>query len=161
MMMKETLTLTLLLGMVIPLAASADDSRVRFEGGIGVNPVKAGPAANAITRDGVTVPPGGVPWVIRSLSADVKGDGQVSVNGRGLLVAGGPSIGTTLGQSVKAMLFCAGQPPSLSAVTPLDPDGDFRIDGPLTPTPPAPCTNPVLLIVSAGGNWFAAGIPKQ
>ena len=99
--------------------------------------------------------------MIRSLSVDVKLDGQISVNGRGLLVAGGPSIETTLGQSVKAMLFCAGQPPSQSAVVPLDPDGDFRIDGPLTPTPPSPCTNPVLLIVNAGGAWFVAGIPKQ
>lgn len=160
MMLKNALALALLLGMVIPLAASADDSRVRFEGGIGVTPVRSGPAANAISRDGVTVPPGGLPWVIRSLSADVRLDGQISVNGRGLLVAGGPSIGTTLGQSVKAMLFCAGQPPSQSAVVPLDPDGDFRIDGPLTPTPPAPCANPVLLIVNAGGAWFAAGIPK-
>jgi len=47
MMLKNTLALALLLGMVIPLAASAEDSRVRFEGGIGVNPVKAGPAVNS------------------------------------------------------------------------------------------------------------------
>ena len=42
----------------------------------------------------------------------------------------------------------------------LAPNGDFEIDDVLTPMPPDPCTNPVLLIVSAGGNWFAAGIPK-
>jgi hypothetical protein len=31
-----------------------------------------------------------------------------------------------------------------------------------TPPPPEPCTNPVLLILSAAnGHWFAAGIPKN
>jgi len=59
-------------------------------------------------------------------------------------------------------LFCTNVTVSSdSATVPLEANGDFRIDGVLTPTPPATCTNPVLLIVSGGnGNWFAAGIPK-
>jgi hypothetical protein len=43
----------------------------------------------------------------------------------------------------------------------LEADGDFRIDGMVEGTLPAQCATPVLLIVSSGGNWFAAGIPKQ
>jgi len=31
----------------------------------------------------------------------------------------------------------------------------------LNALPPDPCESPVLLIVSAGGRWFAAGIQKQ
>jgi hypothetical protein len=63
---------------------------------------------------------------------------------------------------VKARLFCgASTVSSDSGTVMLEPNGDFRIDGSLAPVPPTPCTNPVLLIVSAtNGNWFAAGIPK-
>ena len=66
------------------------------------------------------------------------------------------------GNSVKARLFCgASTVSSDSGTVMLEPNGDFRIDGSLAPVPPTPCTNPVLLIVSAtNGNWFAAGIPK-
>jgi hypothetical protein len=81
------------------------------------------------------------------------------VDGRGLLLAGGGGIGTTGGQSVRAKLFCGGIAHD-SGLVPLDAQGDFRIEDELSPAPPPPCTNPVLLIVSAGGSWFAAGIPK-
>ena len=45
----------------------------------------------------------------------------------------------------------------------IGPNGDFQIDGTLTPAPPNPCENPVLLIRGGAGdgNWFAAGIPKD
>jgi hypothetical protein len=98
--------------------------------------------------------------VISRLSADVSADGRIRVDGRGLLLAGGNGIGTTGGQSVRARLICAGVP-SDSDLVPLDARGDFRIEGFLNPFPPSPCNTPVLLIVSGGGNWFAAGISKQ
>ncbi len=41
-----------------------------------------------------------------------------------------------------------------------NPTAIFEIRDALTPLPPSPCTNPVLLILNAGGSWFAAGIPK-
>jgi hypothetical protein len=46
-------------------------------------------------------------------------------------------------------------------LVPLETDGDFRIRDVLSPAPPNPCATPVLLIVNAGGNWFAAGIPED
>jgi hypothetical protein len=143
----------------IPLAASGDDSRdslVRFEGGIGVQPLRAGALPNTVFG----VNPGGQPWVISRLSASVRLNGKISVEGRGLLLGGGNNIGTNGGQSVRARLICGGVFHD-SALVPLEADGDFRIDGFVTPNPPFPCTTPVLLIISAGGNWFAAGIPKQ
>ena len=87
-------------------------------------------------------------------------DGRISVDGRGLLLAGGNNIGTNGGQSVRARLFC-GAVAQDSILVPLETNGDFRIDGVLTPLPPNPCATPVVLIVSSGGNWFAAGILKQ
>jgi hypothetical protein len=146
--------------MSLPLAAGADDSRdslARFEGGIGSQPLRAG----ALVNDVNGVPPGGRPWVIERLSARVKLDGRISVEGRGLVLGGGATIGTSGGQSVRARLFCGGVPHDTPTLVPLDPDGDFRIESQVTPNPPFPCVNPVLLIINAAGSWFAAGIPKQ
>ena len=154
--MNKSLSNCLLsLAILVPLAASAADPLVRFEDGIGVQPLRAGALPNVVHG----VNPGGQPWVISRLSADVYTDGQIRVDGRGLLLAGGNNIGTAGGQSVRARLICAGVPHN-SDLVPLDVRGDFSISGFLIPTPPAPCNNPVLLIVSGGGNWFAAGIPK-
>lgn len=155
-MKKAASACLLCLAALAPLAAAAADRLVRFEDGIGSQPLRSGPAPNVVHG----VNPGGIPWVIERLSADVRTDGRIRVDGRGLLLAGGNGIGTNGGASVRARLICAGVFHD-SDLVPLDANGDFRIDGPLLPFPPAPCNNPVLLIVSAGGNWFAAGIPKQ
>lgn len=81
------------------------------------------------------VSPGGRPWVISRLDADVRGR-RIRVEGRGLILAGGNNIGTSgSGQTVQARLNCGGVPHN-SALVPLELDGDFRIDSALTPTPP-------------------------
>jgi hypothetical protein len=155
--MNNALSACLLsVALSFPLAASAAEPLVRFDGGIGSQPLRAG----ALTNDVNGVQPGGRPWVISRLNADVKVDGRISVDGRGLLLAGGNGIGTNGNQSVRARLFC-GLVTHDSGLVPLEANGDFRIDQVLTPIPVSPCANPVLLIVSAGGAWFAAGIPKQ
>ena len=155
-----------------PLGVTADDSLVRFDGGIGVDPV-SGIASNAPAPNVVRgVPPGGFPWVVKRLRADVKADGRVHVDVRGLLLAGGNVIGTNGGQRVMAMLFCGapGAGGSLGDATahgsdpagvPLAANGDVEIDDVLTPVPPSPCDSPALLIVTPGTHhWFAAGIPE-
>ena len=142
---------------LLPAAALAAEPVARFEGGIGAQPLRAG----ALTNDVLNVPPGGRPWVIERLVADVRSDGQIGVDGRGLILAGGPSVGTGGGQSVRARLFCDGALVGDSATVPLQTNGDFRIDGFLGGNPPSPCNNPELLILNGTGTaWFAAGIPK-
>lgn len=138
-----------------PLAANAAEPLARFDGGIGSQPLRAG----GLVNDVFGVQPGGRPWVISRLSADVDSR-RIVVDGRGLLLAGGNGIGTNSGQSVRARLFCGGVAHD-SAIVPLEDNGDFRIDSALTPAVPNPCATPVLLIVSSGGNWFAAGIPRN
>lgn len=148
--------------------ASADDLLVQFEGGIGVIPVsRAAGTQNAdgtfpdVVRNDVRgTQPGGQPWVISRLSADVTTDGRIFVDGRGLLLAGGDSIASNGGQSVRARLFC-GTVAHDSDLVPLNASGDFRIDDRLMPRPHEPCSTPALLIVSGGNRWFAAGIPKR
>src|ERR1700730_1183376 len=132
---------------LVPIGATADDSLVRFDGGIGVDPV-AGIVSNAPALNVVRgVSPGGFPWVIRRLRADVQIDGRIEVDGRGLLLSGGNALGTNGGQKVLALLFCGtpGANGSLGDATThstdpagvaLDVNGDFRIDDVLTPAPP-------------------------
>lgn len=158
--MKRALVAVLFLSVTAP-GVRADDASLQFEGGIGVIPVSNVNAQGLGTANVVQgVAPGGQPWVIARLEAKVKDDGRISVDGRGLLLAGGNGIATNGGQSVEARLFCGGVAHDTGLV-PLAANGDFHIDDVLEPAPPSPCASPVLLIVSAGGRWFAAGIPKR
>ena len=175
-MLKKMSAWVLFFGIVCPLSASADDSLVKFKGGIGVHPVSnvAGDAVvinNVTTFPNVTrnvvrgVNPAGQLWVIADLRADVKADGlgSVKVRGKGLLLAGGNTIGTNAGQSVRATLICEVANPVLhdTGLVPLEINGDFQIDDVLNPPPPAVCDSPVLLIRNPAGSWFAAGILKR
>jgi len=170
-MLKKMSAWVLFLGIVTPLSAAADDSLVKFKGGIGVIPVSS--AAGALNADGTSpnvnrnvvrgVNPPGQLWRIADLRADVKADGSIKVRGRGLLLAGGNGIGGNAGQSVRATLLCEVANPVLhdTGLVPLELNGDFRIDDVLNPAPPADCASPVLLIRNPGGAWFAAGILKR
>ena len=142
------------------LAQSPESNNlVRFSGGIG--DISTG-STNTTVRG---VAPAGQIWVIRDLTADVKQGGSIRLDGRGLLLGAGDAVGSNGNASVFATLFCSNdgnvQHSSNSAGVPLDVNGDFRIDDTLSPAPPNPCTNPVLLIrVTGPGSWFAAGIPR-
>src|SRR5262245_46824515 len=171
--MKAVTSLALALAALGPTSLAADDSLVKFAGGIGVHPVSniAG-TANAdgtfpnVTRNIVRgVNPAGQIWVIADLRANVKADGSIKVDGRGLLLAGGNGIGGNANASVFATLICEAATPFVERNTnvtgvPLAPNGDFGIDAVLSPAPQG-CASPVLLIRNAANQtWFAAGIPK-
>lgn len=169
-----TMTILLTLAINIPTGAQERPRLARFDGGIGVIPASS-PALPA-NQDGTfqnvkqnvvrDVLPAGVPWRIAELSADIDVDGGITVKGRGLLVAGGNSIGQNANQRVFATLICESVGPftqhsTPSAGVPLDLNGDFRIDDTLSDAP-STCLSPVLLIRSSGsGAWFAAGIPAS
>ena len=170
--MKKTSTLVLFLVALCAPSLNANDTLVKFEGGIGVLPVASGvgqaATAETVNRNIVRgVQPAGQIWVISALTAEVKVDGRIRVDGRGLLLGGGNAIGFNGNASVFATLICEPAAPFIELSTnaagvPLDPSGDFRIDDVLAPAPTASCDSPVLLIRVVGGNtgWFAAGIPK-
>ena len=151
-------------GVIFVMAAMAQSAvaqnLVRFSGGIGVIPTGS---TNTTVR---TVAAAGQIWVIQDLAADVKQDGSIRLDGRGLLLGSGNGVGSNANASVFATLFCANdgnvQHSSTLTGVPLEVNGDFRIDDTLSPAPPNPCTSPVLLIRSIAGtnSWFAAGIPR-
>ena len=131
---------------------------VAFSGGIG--DITTGSTDTTV----LGVPAAGQIWVIRDLAAEVKVDGRIQVDGRGLLLGAGNAIGSNANASVFATLFCASdgniQHSTSPAGVPLQANGDFRIQDSLSPAPPNTCTSPVLLVrVTGGGSWFAAGIP--
>jgi hypothetical protein len=145
--------------MIAIAQSSLAQNLVRFSGGVGVIPTGS---ANTTVRG---VAAAGQIWVIRDLAADVKQDGSIRLDGRGLLLASGNNVGGNANASVFATLFCSndGNVPHNSNVAgvPLEVNGDFRIDDTLSPVPSNPCTSPVLLIRNAGNlAWFAAGIPR-
>ena len=175
--MKKSLFASILMVLIGGFFASsviADDTLVRFKGAIGDIPVAnvAGTAnpdgtfPNVIRNIVRGVDPAGQIWVISAFKADVKVDGRIRVDGRGLLLGGGNTIGSNGNASVFATLICEAAAPFTQLSTnlagvPLAANGDFRIDDVLVPAPPAECDSPVLLIrVSPSGAWFAAGIPK-
>jgi hypothetical protein len=151
-----------------------------FQGGIGVQPVSTGNGqalvAETVNRNIVRgVQPPGQPWVIADFNAKVKADGRITAHGRGLVFAGGDTVGTALVISngvataslrVFATLICENIAPFVERNTaaegvPLAANGDFTIADVLSPPPPASCATPVLLIRNApGGGWFSAGIQK-
>ena len=169
-MLKKLSAWVLLFGIVYPLSAAADDSLVKFEGGIGVIPVSSGvgvaATAEVVNRNIVRgVQPAGQLWVIADLRAEVNTNGSITVRGKGLVLGGGNNAGRATGQSVFATLICEAaatfteRNTNLAGV-PLAPNGDFRIDDMLTPAP-FDCPSPMLLIRNAAGlAWFAIGIPK-
>jgi hypothetical protein len=165
-MVKILSAFVLCLGVAF-VAARADDTLVKFRGGIGVIPVSSGVGAAAtatvVNRNIVRgVQPPGQIWVIRDLRAEVTFDGHITVQGKGLLLAGGNGVGGNANQSVFATLICEAAAPftlrsTNPAGVPLEPNGNFRIDDVLSPAPNG-CASPVLLIRNLGGAWFAAGI---
>jgi len=157
--MKSLLASLLVFVMVAIAQSAVAQNLVRFSGGVGVIPTGSG---NTTVR---TVLAAGQIWVIRDLAADVKQDGRIRLDGRGLLLGSGNNVGSNANASVFTTLFCANdgniQHNSSLAGVPLEVNGDFRIDDTLSPAPPNPCTSPVLLIrVTGPGSWFAAGIPR-
>src|SRR3954454_16480807 len=83
-------------------AVMADDRLGCFYGGIGEIPVSNTTTPNVVRN----VPPGGQPWVISRLTVDVRTDGRISVDGRGLLLVGGNGIGTNGGEKGVARPTC-------------------------------------------------------
>lgn len=171
--MKKIATILFTLALTATGAAQGPNLLARFDGGVGVIPVQngAGTPNEDTTLPNVKlnvvrgVAPGGGPWTIGDLKAKIETSGHITVDGQGLLLASGNSIGTPAGLNVFASLICETSAPFVTHNTafsvPLAPNGDFHIDDTLADVP-ASCASPVLLIrASAGtGPWLAAGLQK-
>src|SRR5512134_2337411 len=99
--MKKNLFISIigvLMGGFFASSVVADDILVKFKGGIGVIPVSSGvgtaPTAEVVNRNIVRgVQPAGQIWVIDDLDANLKTNGDIKVNGKGLILGGGNNAG--------------------------------------------------------------------
>jgi hypothetical protein len=98
----------------------------------------------------------GLPWVVADgTMARVSVDGELKVVVHGLLFAPGtPNAGTrgTI-DTVKATVVCADGSLVDAAPVPLSLEGDASVRQ--TVTLPAGCTDPIVMVRSLGGAWFA------
>jgi len=109
-----------------PLSAGADQLLVKFDGGIGAIPVSAGvgtaaTAATVIRNIVRGVQPPAQLWTIADFQAEVTVDGHIRADGRGLVFAGGNTIGTALvggaaSLKVFATLICENVAPFVNAI---------------------------------------------
>jgi hypothetical protein len=111
---------------------------------------------------------GGQPWVLRRGEATVQDGGRLEVEVQGLLLGGGPSVGTTAHiPSLAASVVCGGvvAQGSTTDPAPFSAAGDFEVRQTLTL--PQPCRGLVVLVGPPGANpgdmiaaYFAAtGLP--
>jgi hypothetical protein len=111
--MKKSLFVTILVVLtgaffassIVADATQRDNTLVRFEGGIGAIPISnvvvdAATGAITVNRNvvrGVNSP--GQIWRIEDLEARITDNGNIKIEGEGLLLGGGNGIGTNGGQS--------------------------------------------------------------
>src|SRR5690242_18151293 len=108
-MVKKVVLVLFALGMAGRVSAQDVNTLVRFDGGIGVDPVaNVAGVANAdgtfpnVRQNVVRGVAPGAPWRITDLRADIRTDGHIRVRGRGLLLASGNNIGQNGNVSVFA-----------------------------------------------------------
>jgi hypothetical protein len=152
----------------LPASAAESDTLAKFKGGIGVIPVSNVDVAGSVVtvnRNTVRgVNPAGQIWVIDTLDARVRTNGDIRVKGTGLVLGGGNNAGRATGQNVFATLICEATGLFTERSTdpegvPLTTEGNFEINDVLAPLPAGGCASPMLLIRNAAnGGWFAVGI---
>lgn len=98
----------------------------------------------------------GLPWVVADgTMAKVSVDGELKVVVHGLLFAPGTPQAGTRGsiEQVKATVVCADGSLVDSAPVPLSLEGDASVRQ--TIALPAGCADPIVMVRSLGGAWFA------
>lgn len=144
--------------MTLSGTAAADGSSVRWKTIIGIED-----AGNAVGNIGG----GGQPWSTLGGQARVDlGSGNVEFEVRGLVLAGGNSIGTPDAiTQVKGTLLCDAGGANVAVDTPLVPlsaQGDAEFEGNVGPIPRV-CTpsNTAFLVRIPAGRWIANGAVRS
>ncbi len=112
---------------------------------------------------------GGLPWVISSVNGELKTDGKIEVNVRGLVIDPNDPEAIAAGRaginpvpSFIAIVSCLSKDANGDATTvnlqtgpfPATTNGNSKIEGAVSL--PQPCIAPIVFVASPGGAWFAA-----
>lgn len=157
----KVLSLVLCLITALPLTAATADKILEFETMIGVVRPFTG-ADNAIRG----VPGGGIPWAIDEARGELRTDGRIEVEVRGLVLAEGARAGTNPAAEFRAIVSCltpvmnaaggleAGIVNVATRTFPATPTGDSDIEDVVQL--PTPCIAPIVFVTNANGSWFSA-----
>jgi hypothetical protein len=107
---------------------------------------------------------GGIPWTLDRGRGELKSDGRLEIEVRGLVLATGASAGTNPSATFRGLVSCVNADGTFSNVL-TDPfpattgpaslgGGNSRIRATLTL--PSSCIAPIVFVTSATGSWFAA-----
>jgi len=138
------------------LGKSSDSAILEFKTMVGVS----GPfVGNANPIRGISG--GGLPWVISNGKGELKADGKLEVEVKGLVLAAGPLAGTNPVPNFRAILSCmtidgTGNPAIVNLSTgdfPATTTGDAEIE--TTLDLPSSCFAPIIFVTSPTGSWFA------
>ena len=142
-------------------SATAKDSEImEFSSMVGVPRPYTG-AANAIRG----VPGGGRPWAIGAAEGELKANGKLEVEVRGLVIDPNEPVataGTNPSPTFRVIVSCMSTDATGAAVVsnvmtdpfPADAAGNAEVETKLTL--PSPCIAPIIFVTSATGSWFAA-----
>lgn len=142
-------------------SATAKDSEImEFSSMVGVPRPYTG-AANAIRG----VPGGGRPWAIGAAEGELKANGKLEVEVRGLVIDPNEPVataGTNPSPTFRVIVSCMSTDATGAAVVsnvmtepfPADAAGNAEVEAKLTL--PSPCIAPIIFVTSATGSWFAA-----
>jgi|SRR5579863_350445 len=105
---------------------------------------------------------GGVPWAVSEARGELRENGKLRVQVRGLVLAAGPLAGTNPAATFRAVVSCQSIDPTgnpavvniTSADFPATPAGNGQIEATLAGVP-NPCFAPIIFVTSTTGHWFA------
>ena len=143
-------TATAVLSLALALVAGATAAPKLLEN----TALEGVPSGRPVVR-GVTG--AGLPWVVADgTNAKLSVDGELKVVVHGLLFAPGTPLAGTRGgiEQVKATVVCADGSLVDSAAVPLSLEGDASVRE--TVALPAGCSDPIVMVRSLGGAWFAS-----
>ena len=139
--------------------ASAKESKVlEFGSMVGIPSALTGTKAPIRGING-----GGIPWMLSSGSGELKANGHLEVEVRGLVLAAGANAGSNPITTFRAIVSCLASDGSVMNVS-TDPfpattgpatsgGGNAEIEADLSL--PQPCIAPIIFVTSPGGAWFA------
>jgi hypothetical protein len=136
--------------------ALANDTVLAFNTMAGVSGPFVGPT-NPIRGIGG----GGIPWRLDEAKGELRRDGRLEVDVRGLVLAAGANAGTNPAPAFRAVVSCqvidgTGAPAVLNVSTgdfPASTTGDSRIEAQLE-LPPR-CFAPIIFVTNSQGRWFS------
>jgi hypothetical protein len=134
-------------------ALAADDTVLEFNTMVGVSGPFVG-AANPIRGVGG----GGQPWRLDEAKGELRRDGRLEIEVRGLVLV---STGANPAAAFRGVVSCqiidgAGAPGILNVSTvdfPATPSGDSRIEARLEL--PSHCFAPIIFVTNSAGRWFS------